>query len=145
MVIKNFITKILSSKVVTVILSILNGLILILSIGHLINEFSYYSYRAYERTADNFEYNFNDGYYSEAVKGKHSNEINGYEADSLSMKEYYALVDYYEAGIKYEIAKHKEDTKEMKKQVQIMEENKEKISIYSYILDDMDKVLNNAK
>lgn len=145
MAIKKFMTKLLSSKIITVILAIANALIFVLAVGHLINEFSYYSYRPREHTESDFEYILNDGYYANAIRYKDNNEINGYESNTSSMKEYQSMISYYEANIKYKIAEHKQDVEEMKKQKEIFETEKDKVVIYSYIIDDMDKVLESIK
>lgn len=91
-------------------------------------------------TTYDFEYAYKDGRFSEALKERKQNGMNDYLESTDSMKEYYAIADYYEAALNYKIAIS--NNKNTDKYKEIMNEKRKEVIMYEYYIDEVHDILN---
>jgi len=115
------------------------SLALVLSIIMLITEMSY-SFRSYNRDADDLWWYVNNGNYVELVTARNSNEAAGvFETNELS--EIYAVADYFEAASLYKVAVFKNDTADMDKYLTEMGKAYIEMNDINYLAEDINEKL----
>lgn len=90
-------------------------------------------------TTYDFEYAYKDGRFSEALKERKQNGMNNYLESTDSMKEYYAIADYYEAALNYKIALSNNEN--VNKYKEIMDEKRKEVIMYEYYVDEVHDIL----
>lgn len=115
------------------------SLSLVISMAVLISEVRYMT-NQYSRTARTFWYEINEGQYTDVIKGRHTNEVNGV-VETPELRECYAVADYFEAASLYKVAVHTGNTEDMEKYLAVMEEAYKLFEDVPYIADDINAKL----